>query len=77
MRAAPILELLCKLLRLETACVTILVEEGVLVQQGTGLLTEQRVYPQPGVCHRMLVPDRPQAMMVEDMQLDARSALII
>ena len=32
MRAAPILELLCKLLRLETACVTILVEEGVLVQ---------------------------------------------
>ena len=72
--AAPILQLLCKILHAETACVTMIVEDGVMVQQGTGLLTEKAVYPQPGVCHWMLVPDRPQAMVVEDMRLDARSA---
>ena len=74
MCAAPILQLLCKILHAETACVTMIVEDGVMMQQGTGLLTEKAVYPQPGVCHWMLVPDRPQAMIVEDMRLDARLA---
>ncbi len=74
MRAAPVLQLLCKILCAETACVTMLVENGVQMQQGTGLLTEKTIYPQPGVCHWMLVPDRPQTMIVEDMHLDARSA---
>ncbi len=74
MHAAPILQLLCKILHTETACVTMLVEDGVQMQRGTGLMTEKTLYPQPGVCHWMLVPDRPQAMIVEDMQLDARSA---
>ena len=59
---------------METACVTMLVEDGVLVKQGTGMLTQQKVYPQPGVCHWILVPDKPQTMIVEDMQQDARYA---
>ena len=74
MCAAPILQLLCKILHVETACVTMIVENGVHVKEGTGLLSEKAVYPQPGVCHWMLVPDKPQAMVVEDMHLDARSA---
>lgn len=43
-----------------------------MVKQGTGLLSEKKVYPQPGVCHWILVPDQPQTMIVEDMHLDAR-----
>ena len=68
------LQLLCKILHVETACVTMIVEDGVLVKQGTGMLTQKKVYPQPGVCHWILVPDKPQTMIVEDMQQDARYA---
>ena len=66
------LQLLCKILHVETACVTMIVDDGVLVKQGTGMLTQKKVYPQPGVCHWILVPDKPQTMIVEDMQEDAR-----
>ncbi|CAK0783773.1 hypothetical protein CVIRNUC_006973 [Coccomyxa viridis] len=71
---APVLQLLCKILHVETACVTMIVEDGVLVKQGTGMLTQKKVYPQPGVCHWILVPDKPQTMIVEDMQQDARTS---
>ena len=43
-----------------------------MVKQGTGLLSEKKVYPRPGVCHWILIPDQPQTMIVEDMHLDAR-----
>ena len=56
---------------------TMIVEDGVLVKQGTGMLTQKKVYPQPGVCHWILVPDKPQTMIVEDMQQDARYAILL
>lgn len=74
LHAAPILQLLGKILNIETVCVTMIVEGGVLVRQGTGNFTEQKFFPESGVCHWILAPDRPTTMIVEDMQLDARSA---
>lgn len=70
--AGPVLELLCQIMQVETACVALLTDKGTFIKEGTGLMEGGKTYTLPGICQWTLVPETPQAMVVEDMLLDAR-----
>ncbi|KAK9918541.1 hypothetical protein WJX75_004858 [Coccomyxa subellipsoidea] len=70
----PVLELLCQIMQVETACVALLTDKGTFIKEGTGLMEGGKTYTLPGICQWTLVPETPQAMVVEDMLLDARTS---
>ncbi len=70
----PVLELLCAIMQVETACVALLTDKGTFIKDGVGKIEAGGLFSLPGVCQWTLVPETPQAMVVEDMLLDARFA---
>lgn len=70
----PVLELLCAIMQVETACVALLTDKGTFIKDGVGKIEAGSLHSLPGVCQWTLVPETPQAMVVEDMLLDARFA---
>lgn len=72
--AGPVLELLCSIMQVDTACVTMLTDKGTFIKDGVGVMEPGKLHTTAGVCQWTLVPEKPQAMVVEDMLEDARCA---
>lgn len=61
-------------MQVDTACVTLLTDKGTFIKDGVGLMEPGKLHTTAGVCQWTLVPEKPQAMVVEDMLEDARCA---
>jgi hypothetical protein len=61
-------------MQVDTACVTMLTDKGTFIKDGVGLMEPGKLHTTAGVCQWTLVPEKPQAMVVEDMLEDARCA---
>lgn len=55
------------------ACISIIQNGCLLLRQSSGGVKEGSVFDAPGFCFWTLVPEQPQALVIEDTRLDARS----
>ena len=70
--AESILALVRELTKIDTVCLSLLIDGCVYLKQTCGDMAEDCSVAAPGFCYWSLVPEQPQVIVIEDTLLDAR-----
>ena len=68
------MEALRTVIKSSGACISLVMQDCVLLRKGSGDFTAGSSYAAPAFCFWTLVPEQPQALVIEDTLLDARYA---